>query len=256
MLQVRHFTIHTDHKPLTSTFHQKGDKCSPRHFNHLDPISQFTVDIRHISGQDNIVADTLSRVEAITAPTTHDAFLAAQDDDEELRTPLLRNVSQQLEKLFISGTSVQPFCDTSAGKPRPVVPYPLRRQVFSSLILSATPQIRQRLSSSPNASCGQPFKRLPHLGPSLPTLPPFQSFSPHHHSIWRLPPPTAHFLHIHTDLVDPLPSSEGFQYCFTAVDRFTRRLEAFRIPDITAETVMRSTIRLDITLWLSTDHHD
>ena len=167
MLQVRHFTIHTDHKPLTSTFHQKGDKCSPRHFNHLDPISQFTVDIRHISGQDNIVADTLSRVEAITAPTTHDAFLAAQDDDEELRTPLLRNVSQQLEKLFISGTSVQPFCDTSAGKPRPVVPYPLRRQVFSSLILSATPQIRQRLSSSPNASCGQPFKRTAAHGPEL-----------------------------------------------------------------------------------------
>jgi hypothetical protein len=47
MLEVRHFTIVTDHKPLTFTFHQKRDKCSPRQFNHLDVILQFTTDTRH-----------------------------------------------------------------------------------------------------------------------------------------------------------------------------------------------------------------
>ena len=62
MLEARHFTILTVHKPLTFDFHQKRDKCSPRQFNHLDFISQFTTDIRHISDQ-HIVADTLSRVE-------------------------------------------------------------------------------------------------------------------------------------------------------------------------------------------------
>ena len=58
MLETRHFTILTDHKPLTFAFRQKRDKCSPRQFNQLDFISQFTTDIPHISGQDNIVADT------------------------------------------------------------------------------------------------------------------------------------------------------------------------------------------------------
>jgi len=53
MLEARHFTILTDHKPLTFAFHQKRDKCSPRQFNQLDFISQFTTDILHISGQDN-----------------------------------------------------------------------------------------------------------------------------------------------------------------------------------------------------------
>jgi len=51
MLEARYFTILTDHDPLTYTFHQKRDKCSPRQFNHLDFISQFTTDIHHISGK-------------------------------------------------------------------------------------------------------------------------------------------------------------------------------------------------------------
>jgi cleavage and polyadenylation specificity factor subunit 1 len=80
ILEAQHFTIFTDHKSQIFAFNQKRDKYSPRQFKHLDFISQFTTDIRHISGQENIVADALSRIEAITAPPTHDALAAAQDE--------------------------------------------------------------------------------------------------------------------------------------------------------------------------------
>jgi cleavage and polyadenylation specificity factor subunit 1 len=50
MLEACHFTIFTDHKPITYAFQQKWHKCSPHQFNHLDFVSQFTTDIRHISG--------------------------------------------------------------------------------------------------------------------------------------------------------------------------------------------------------------
>ena len=132
MLEARHFTILTDNKPLTFAFNQKRDKCSPQHFNHLDFVSQFTADIRHISGQDNVVADALSRVEVITVPVTHGALAAAQEYDE-LQTLLVSTTALQLEIILISGTSVELYCDTSSGKPCPYFPSPLRRQIFKSL---------------------------------------------------------------------------------------------------------------------------
>jgi cleavage and polyadenylation specificity factor subunit 1 len=142
MLEARHFTILTDHKPLTFAFYQTRDKCSPRQFNHLDFISQFTTDIRYISGQDNIVADALSRVEAIATSVTHDALVAAQAEDDELQTLLVSDTALQLEKTLVIGTSVELYCDTFAGKPRPYIPFPLRRQIFNSLHSLSHPEIK------------------------------------------------------------------------------------------------------------------
>ena len=59
-LEAREFHILTDHKPLTHSLHSKPDKHSPRQVRHLDFISQFTSDIRHVTGQGNPVADALS----------------------------------------------------------------------------------------------------------------------------------------------------------------------------------------------------
>jgi hypothetical protein len=54
--------------------------------------------MRHISGQDNVDADALSRVESVNAPPFHEALAAAQNSEDELRTLLGANNALRLEK--------------------------------------------------------------------------------------------------------------------------------------------------------------
>jgi hypothetical protein len=83
-----------------------------------------------ISGQDNVAADALSRVESVNAPPSYDALAASQDSDDELQTLLESTTALRLEKLPIPGTMVSIYCDTSAGR---YVPASLRLQVFQSV---------------------------------------------------------------------------------------------------------------------------
>jgi hypothetical protein len=61
MLDGREFSILTDHKPITFALARATDAWTPRQGRHLSYIAEYTSDIRHIPGKDNVVADTMSR---------------------------------------------------------------------------------------------------------------------------------------------------------------------------------------------------
>jgi len=85
MLGTRTFVIYTDHIPLTFAFKQKSEKSSPRQFRHLEFISQFTTNIRHVSGDENVVADALSRIEEVQSSIDYSLLATSQEIDEELK---------------------------------------------------------------------------------------------------------------------------------------------------------------------------
>jgi cleavage and polyadenylation specificity factor subunit 1 len=256
MLEARHFTIFTDHKPLTFAFQQKRDTCSPRQFRHLDFIAQFTTDIRHISGQDKVVAEALSRVESVTASPSFDDIATAQDTDDDLRTLLTSDTALKLEKLKVPDTTRYLYCDISIGKPRPYVPTALRPRVFRSIhdlfhpgIKSSAQLVTQRfLWPSDQKDCrswARVCQACQRAKVSRHTFTPVGDFG--------LPP--ARSLHVHRPCRTP-PN-------FRRIHLLPHRRRSFHAlaggnPDPkhnSGNSGSRSLARLDLTFWLPTDHH-
>jgi len=232
MVEGRPFFIFTDHKPLTYSFEQRRDKCSPRRFRHLEFIGQFSTDFRHVSGQDNFVADTLSRADSIMTPLDYGALTSSQNQDAELQDILNGGSALRLERVHIPGTEVTLYCDTSIPQPRPFVTAPFRRQIFDNLHGLSHPGAKATVKL-----VSQRFV-WPGVGKNCRAWTracnPCQRCKVTRHvkaplGSFNLPSPR--FSYVNIDLVGPLPVSSGFRYCLTAIDIYTRWSEALPLSD-------------------------
>jgi hypothetical protein len=144
MLEGINFILFTDHKPLTFAFKQSLDKATPLQIRYLDYISQFTTEVRHISGKDNVVADMLSRIEEVGLPSPIDfqELAEAQENDDELKQILKNNTALNLRKIQLPNCSYEVYCDDSNNKIRPYVPPQLRAKVFRQFHNVSHPGIR------------------------------------------------------------------------------------------------------------------
>ena len=248
-LSIRHFRhmltgsvfhVLTDHRPLTQALVRKGEPWSPSQKRQLSYISEYTSDLRYVSGPTNTVADALSRdvFEQLSSLTfcTMDEFANAQKKCKDVT--LLRNSPglSCTSKRLPSGNVLH--YNIFTNKPRIIVSVSLHKKVVRHLHGIHHPGIRsmRRLVSS-NYVWGRIMETVKdmvnhchqcHLlkTPRKLTPPPSQ-----------LPTPARCFNCVHLDIVGPLPESQGMPYLLTMIEWSTRWLEAVPLPSIDANTV-------------------
>ena len=239
ILDGRSFTIRTDHRPLVYTATQRSDKASPRQSRHLDYILQFSTQFSFVKGEDNVVADALSRTCTVSMPTLLDSatIKEAQETDAELQH-LSESSVVQLRQLEIEGHDI--FCEISTGAVRPYVPSTLCRAAFDVIHGIAHPSGRATARHLAGKFFWPGLRKDAHRWSQQ--CEPCQRAKIHRHNrtaLGNFDTPDNRFDHIHVDLIK-LPLVRGFQYCLTVMDRFSRWPLAVPLQDIQAVTVAKA----------------
>ena len=236
-LEGRSFVAYTDHKPLTFCMSKMSEPWSSRQQRHLSYISEFTTDIRHIQGKDNIVADTLSRanIDSIQLGIDYCGMAADQRDDPEVQALRTAPSSLRVEDIPFGVQGVTLLCDTSTGHARPIVPAGWRRQVFDLVHGLSHPSVRATRKLIASKFIWNGLQKQ--VGNWAKACISCQTSKIQRHikaPLDKFAVPHRRFDHIHVDLVGPLPPSHGFTHLLTVVDRFSRWPEAIPLNDTAA----------------------
>jgi hypothetical protein len=239
---------------------------SARQQRHLAFVSEFTTDLRHTPGTENVVADALSRPPAVllSSCTPATAGLPVLSIPPPSDTPLTPPPAVAADAQPIDFTELafaQPSCpdvqamlvspslsvvskkvgsaevlgDVSTGVFRPLLPARFRTAAVWSLHNIHHPGVRASRRLVCSSFC------WPKMGVFVSALVRnclhCQKAKIHRHVVLQaahIPVPVRRFAHLHVDLVGPLPRSSGFSYLFTMVDRTTRWPEVVPLASTTA----------------------
>lgn len=239
LLEARDFIIFTDHKPLTFAFKQSNEKASPRQMRQLQYISQFSTDIRHVSGQDNIVADALSRIDEV-AILDYEEIAKCQLQDPELQQLRSGNNSLNFKPYPLpSGKTL--WCDTSTANIRPYIPQAFRYQIFSHFHGLAHPGMKTTVKLLTSKVIWSNIKSDVRQWTKSCVSCQKTKVTRHTKSqLEKFEEPDERFSVVHIDLIGPLPPSNDMTYCLTCIDRFTSWMEVIPLEDVTAEKVTKA----------------
>ena len=242
VIELRNVTICTDHKPLVSAFYSKTPAKSDRQQRYLSCITEYVADMSYIRGQDNVVADCLSRgayaisLDAADLP----AIARMQSNDPEIKDYLSSLKDFPLDQELILK------CDISCCSPRPFLPNSIRKGIFNDLHSMSHPGVKGSLRLIKSRYFWPNMDR--DIRQWSQECVDCQSAKIQRHTkspVLPLEIPSQRFETVHIDIVGPLPPSPvpgkefrgSFRYLLTCIDRSTKWMEAIPLSDISAKYI-------------------
>ena len=258
----KHCTIWTDHLPLVNAYNGSGFQLhDPVAQRALMEISQFTRDIKHISGVDNVAGDYFSRLpppndkrgSVYTNPAQRFEVAPIEGHKLEAVSPRVVNElqaeCQEVEEIKngkhppntnfqnVKFGEVELFCEVSGAQPRPYLPQPLRLFVMKQLHFDHKGQkeaVRRMSSNYYWKTINNDTVNFIKTCHGCQSTKPSKLKPPH---IGEFEAPDQRFSHCHLDIVGPLPPSKGYKYILTIKDRHTRFLQGIPLVSPTSEAI-------------------
>jgi len=249
-VEGRQFTVLTDHKPLTQAIHRLADSWTARQQRHLSYVAEFTADLQHVAGVDNVVADALSWYTAAAVVPVQGGKVSSEELATVQRTCQETNNLHgrpDVQSVLVGGREL--LCMGQTGALRPVVPSSLRKKVFWSVhgLAHAGAWATKRMLTGryvwPRcaADVAQWCRECEGCAPSKPGNRQAAPVKP-------IDMPELRYSHVHVDLVGPLTQTAGGEtHLLTVIDRTTRWPEVLPIKGITAQVVADGFVQL----WVS-----
>ena len=268
-LEDRSFEICTDHKPIIYSQTLPHDKAPAARVRKISYLSQFDIKYSHVKGEDNTVADALSRISTISLTNEknqneifllnteksdpeiaairfprifdEDTLMSEQAKDPQLKE-LLKDSNHPLSlQKYIWGPTQKPiYCNVNDRFLRPYIPASLRHKIIKLFHSNSHPgnRVTHKLVSQyyvwPNMSRDIASYCRTCLQCQTSKISRHNQTKPAHFDF-----PDAKLQYIHIDIVGPLPVS-GYKYTLTMVDRYARWPEAIPMYDMTAESCARA----------------
>ncbi|UYV85054.1 hypothetical protein LAZ67_X004411 [Cordylochernes scorpioides] len=207
--------------------------------NNWKPIAFFSKKLNPAQCTDNIVADALSRVDAITT-IDYEEIAKEQTGDSELQNLISKNISLKFKQCPLQSGNLL-WCDVSTNNIRPFIPIKFRMMVFRNFHELSHPGIKattKQLTSRfiwPNMN-----KDIRKWAQACVTCQKCKVSIHTKSEIGKYQEVDERFSVVHIDLIGALPPSNGNIYCLTCIDRYTSWMEVVPLPDMKSETVARA----------------
>ena len=216
-------------------------QATARQLRQFSYVAQLNADMRYISGENNVVADCLSRPPDLNAlcnevqAVDFAAMSRAQQTGDSIITLLRTDHSLKIVRESVPGCDQPMLGDISLGVFRPLAPVGFRKKIFDMLHALSHPAVRaiQKL-------VGQRFVWFgmrSDIRTFVQTCTKCQQTKVIRHNrapLHSFKAPNKRFSRIHVDIVGPLPVSHGYSYLLSIICRFTRHVELVPLRDVTA----------------------